>query len=42
MATYDGAPEFEMFNRENYTVDDDRDLPTLTFMSNTHLHELPP
>ena len=42
MHKYDGLPEFELFNRENFNVQRDEDLPTITFMSNTRLNELAP
>lgn len=42
MSTYEGQPEFELFNRDNFNVSRDEDLPTVTFMSNTNLNELAP
>ena len=42
MQHYDGQPEFSVFQRDNYNVDNDEDLPSVTFSSNTSLNELPP
>jgi hypothetical protein len=42
MAGFKGQPEFELFDRKNYNVNHDRELPQMTFMSNTGLSELPP
>jgi len=42
MQNYKGQPEFEMFNRMNFNVADQKDLPQLTFMSNIGVDELAP
>lgn len=42
MENYKGQPEFEMFNRANYNVADQADLPQLTFMTNISKDELAP
>jgi hypothetical protein len=42
MQNYTGQPEFEMFNRLNFNVANQADLPQLTFMSNIGVDELAP
>lgn len=42
MQNYKGQPEFEMYNRENYNVQTQDDLPQITFMSNITTDELAP
>ncbi len=42
MQNYTGQPEFELFNRDSYNVNDTSELPQVTFMSNTSVNELAP
>lgn len=42
MQNFTGQPEFELFNRDNYNVNDFSELPQVTFMSNTGVNELAP
>lgn len=42
MASYDGTPEFELFNRDAYNVDNEQELPQITIMSSISPSELPP
>lgn len=42
MQDYNGEPEFELFNRENFNVTDESELPQITMMSNTEANELIP
>lgn len=42
LAGYDGAPEFDLLDREKYTVQNDDDLPTISFSTNIGPNELTP
>jgi hypothetical protein len=42
MQGYTGQPEFELYERESYNVANDKDLPQLTYTSNTGVNELMP
>lgn len=42
MQTYEGQPEFELLNRANFNVEDDSEMPQITYLSNTQLNELAP
>jgi hypothetical protein len=41
-ANYSGAPEFDIFNRDLYNVENDDDLPSITLTTNMGVNELPP
>lgn len=42
MASYSGQPEFAVFERERYNVDNDEDLPVVAMSTNYEVNELPP
>ena len=42
MENYKGQPEFEMFNRANYNVSNQAELPQLVYMTNISKDELAP
>jgi len=40
--SWEGRPEFELFNKKNYTVNEGEKAPEITFMSAQGPNELPP
>lgn len=42
LANYTGQPEFAMFERERYNVDNDEELPSVSTSTNLAVNELPP
>jgi hypothetical protein len=42
MENFKGQPEFDLFERDTYTVENDDDLPVLTFTSTMQPNELAP
>jgi len=42
MQNYDGAAEFELFDRDSFNVADSTEIPKVIFMSSTALNELAP
>lgn len=42
LATYTGQPEFSMFERDNYNVENDDELPSVSVSTNLAVNELPP
>jgi hypothetical protein len=41
-ASYTGQPEFALFERERYNVENDEELPSVTMTTNMGPNELPP
>ncbi len=42
LANYDGQPEFSIFERERYNVENDDELPSVTMSTNLGPNELAP
>ena len=42
LANYTGQPEFALFERDRYNVENDDELPSITLSTNLQVNELPP
>jgi hypothetical protein len=42
LATYTGQPEFATFDRGQYNVNSEEELPAVSFSTNMGVNELPP
>lgn len=42
LCNYTGQPEFSIFERDHYNVEEDEDLPSVSFSTNVGVNELPP
>lgn len=42
LATYDGTPEFDIYNRDCFTVQNEEELPSMSFSTQMRPHELAP